>query len=564
MKQRKNGQGKIFQEMRHNELTIHCTWDDKGKLQYKTVHSGWNVTEFAYTFDTSGHLARVEQDGELTEEYQYNIKGQRTAHRREGRSGMPQAAERLHYDKRGRLASAGSTTFDYDDSGALSGCYTQRGVTAFSYGQNTMLNMAVLPYGAKIRYEYIGFQPVRRYRYLTLTGEYTWDGLKLTMYRDHDLSLEYAFAYTHSGMLDKIRLRPLATKHRQVFSKDTNWPAESADWLCSLSAQSQQQRLWAYLETWHQLFPDIAPRAALTLCVSCDQVGTPLLVTDSFGRVVKKLRHDSFGVLLEDNFPDFFLPIGFAGGLVDADTGLLRFGWRDYDPKVGRFTAPDPANDKRGDGDLYDYCVDDPVSRVDPTGLWAQSTFNESRISRDEKGQFSSGGRGSGGDTTAQGSSEQTGSSGNTSNPDATFWKSLAIQSEQLAHEFRKRLGGKDGAIYKKTLDMLQAQTPDNGSTEERELALEILITCIDTVPAAAWIQSNLWEKMPERVADEIAAVVYDNKIRDTAIKQGAQFFAKQLLKRLGASLFPLSDFISPQEANPLNFNEKKRMREKR
>ena len=47
----------------------------------------------------------------------------------------------------------------------------------------------------------------------------------------------------------------------------------------------------------------------------------------------------------------------------------MRFGYRDYDPGVGRFTAPDPARDRRGDGDLYDYCVDDPVSCVDPAGL---------------------------------------------------------------------------------------------------------------------------------------------------------------------------------------------------
>jgi YD repeat-containing protein len=29
------------------------------------------------------------------------------------------------------------------------------------------------------------------------------------------------------------------------------------------------------------------------------------------------------------------IPQGFAGGLFDADTGLVRFGVRDYDPKVG-------------------------------------------------------------------------------------------------------------------------------------------------------------------------------------------------------------------------------------
>jgi len=64
-----------------------------------------------------------------------------------------------------------------------------------------------------------------------------------------------------------------------------------------------------------------------------------------------------------------FLPLGFAGGLVDRHTGLVRFGFRDYDPRAGRFTAPDPLGDTGGDHDPYDYCVDDPVSAFDPLGL---------------------------------------------------------------------------------------------------------------------------------------------------------------------------------------------------
>ncbi len=70
-----------------------------------------------------------------------------------------------------------------------------------------------------------------------------------------------------------------------------------------------------------------------------------------------------------DTYPELFIPIGFAGGLVDRHTGLVRFGFRDYMPELGRFTCPDPLGDTGGDHDLYDYCVDDPVNMVDPEGL---------------------------------------------------------------------------------------------------------------------------------------------------------------------------------------------------
>ncbi|MDL2285316.1 RHS repeat-associated core domain-containing protein [Desulfovibrio sp. OttesenSCG-928-F07] len=83
--------------------------------------------------------------------------------------------------------------------------------------------------------------------------------------------------------------------------------------------------------------------------------------------------YDSFGNVLEDSCPDFHFPLGFAGGLADADTGLVRFGFRDYDLQVGRFTCPDPTRDTGGDHDLYDYCVDDPINGCDPSGLISTS-----------------------------------------------------------------------------------------------------------------------------------------------------------------------------------------------
>jgi RHS repeat-associated protein len=102
-----------------------------------------------------------------------------------------------------------------------------------------------------------------------------------------------------------------------------------------------------------------------------DQVGSLRLVVNGAGSVVKSIQYDSFGNILEETNPAFTIPLGFAGGLHDPDTGLLRFGYRDYDPDVGRWTAKDPIGFAGGDTDLYGYVLSDPVNWFDPEGLWA-------------------------------------------------------------------------------------------------------------------------------------------------------------------------------------------------
>jgi RHS repeat-associated protein len=103
-----------------------------------------------------------------------------------------------------------------------------------------------------------------------------------------------------------------------------------------------------------------------------DQVGSLRVVADVDDNVIKEVLYDPFGGIIEDTNPSLRLPIGFAGGLHDRDLGFVRFGWRDYDVRTGRWTAPDPIGDKGGDPDWYGYCLDDPVNSNDPLGLWVQ------------------------------------------------------------------------------------------------------------------------------------------------------------------------------------------------
>jgi RHS repeat-associated protein len=79
-----------------------------------------------------------------------------------------------------------------------------------------------------------------------------------------------------------------------------------------------------------------------------------------------------WGKVIQDSNPGF-QPFGFAGGLYDRDTQLVRFGARDYDAETGRWTAKDPIGFGGGDTNLYGYVVNDPVNWVDPLGLFGST-----------------------------------------------------------------------------------------------------------------------------------------------------------------------------------------------
>src|SRR4029079_14698737 len=114
--------------------------------------------------------------------------------------------------------------------------------------------------------------------------------------------------------------------------------------------------------------PDYLIQGAASFRIWSAQLGSPrLIVNAATGALIQRMRHDEFGNVLEDTSPGF-TPFGFAGGLYDADTGLVRFGARDYDPEVGRWTAKDPLLCDAGDTSLSAYAVNDPVNNQDPRG----------------------------------------------------------------------------------------------------------------------------------------------------------------------------------------------------
>jgi RHS repeat-associated protein len=106
-----------------------------------------------------------------------------------------------------------------------------------------------------------------------------------------------------------------------------------------------------------------------TFYLAYDQVGSLISIADTAGNVIRSITYDSFGNIIQDSDPDIWIPFGFAAGLYDPDTGLVRFGFREYSPEIGRWTAKDPLLFNASDTDLYGYCLSDPINWIDSLGL---------------------------------------------------------------------------------------------------------------------------------------------------------------------------------------------------
>ncbi|MEK2645513.1 RHS repeat domain-containing protein [Bdellovibrio sp. BCCA] len=116
--------------------------------------------------------------------------------------------------------------------------------------------------------------------------------------------------------------------------------------------------------------PDYVVTGGKEYRIISDQVGTPKVIVEAAtGKIVESLNYDEFGISL-DGKHSAYLPFGFAGGVNDRDTGLVRFGARDYDPSIGRWTNKDPILFRGGDANLYGYVVNDPINLIDPSGLY--------------------------------------------------------------------------------------------------------------------------------------------------------------------------------------------------
>lgn len=111
-----------------------------------------------------------------------------------------------------------------------------------------------------------------------------------------------------------------------------------------------------------------------------DHLGSVLAYTDSDGRLIQELSYDAWGRRRDPATWNFYDAEASAGAYdVHGFTGhehidileMINMDGRIYDPIVGRFLSPDPIiQDMSFSQSLnrYSYCLNNPLSMLDPTG----------------------------------------------------------------------------------------------------------------------------------------------------------------------------------------------------
>ena len=285
------------------------TRDALGRIVNKTETVQGATHVYGYTYDANGRLTDVSTDGNATSHYEYDANGNRLVG--PGLSASPV------YDNQDRLLSYGTCTYTYKNDGSLQTKTCPDGTTTYDYDAFGNLRGVTLPNGTVITY--------------LIDGQNRRVGKKVNG------TLVESFLY--EGDLHRV------------------------GWYDGTGALKAQFSFGERLQV-----PEYMSKAGQNYRLVYDQVGSVREVVAPDGSVSERIDYDEFGNILTDSAPGF-QPFVLAGGLRDIDTGLIRFGIRDYDSTTGRWTAKDPLRFGAGDAVLYAYVNSDPINSIDPSGL---------------------------------------------------------------------------------------------------------------------------------------------------------------------------------------------------
>jgi RHS repeat-associated protein len=300
-------------------LSTSLTYDGVGRIAREVTRLPGSDLDRSYTYTEDGELETVTEAGGLTTRYTYDANGNRASIDVNG------TVTTASYDDQDRLTQYGNTTYAYDGLGQLA-TRTEGGRT-WRYSYDVMGNLE--------RVERDTGPPI----------EYRYDELGRRVSRSVGGTLDTIYVYRGGQIIAETNGAGQVTR-RYVYGLRGHVPV----------AMEEGGVVYRFLT---------------------DVRGSVRAIANaSNGTIVQRLTYGPFGETIEDTRPGR-QPFAYAGGLYDPDTGLTRFGARDYDPKIGRWLAKDPIGFSGGDASLYSYVGQDPINSIDPSGtvclplLWA-------------------------------------------------------------------------------------------------------------------------------------------------------------------------------------------------
>jgi RHS repeat-associated protein len=308
--------------------------DRLGRIETRSESAAGSSFSEAYGYALSGRLDTVHRAGALVSDYGFDDNGNRTSHRigpaspLRGQSwsclgALPVTGDTTisgSYDAQDRMTAYGSCSYEYTRNGEL----TRRvdsataSTTEYDYDEFGNLRQVVLPDTRVISYHIDG---LNRRVGKSINGVRQW------------------------GLLYANQLEPVA----------------------ELDAAGNVVSSFIYADRPH--VPSLMLKGGQTYRILADHLGSVRLVVNiATGAIAQRMSYDEYGNVVEDSNPGF-QPFGYAGGIYDRDTGLVRFGARDYDAVTGRWTAKDPIGFAGSGSNLFAYVGSNPISNIDPSGL---------------------------------------------------------------------------------------------------------------------------------------------------------------------------------------------------
>jgi RHS repeat-associated protein len=276
------------------------------------------IRRLSFVYDSVGRLKADSVDGTMSHAFTFDSNG-----------------NRLSY-----LSAQGLVTYRYDAQDRLLASYAGTDSTTYSYTSNGEL-MRKVAGGDTTQYTY------------DVLGNLT----KVVIRRDGDSTvMEYLIDGRNRRVGRKV---DGVLRQRWIYQNQTK-PIAEIDSLGNLTR---------FVYGTRAAVPDYMIRGSTVYRLVADGQGSIRMVVDTAtGVVMDRIDYDEFGDIAFGSPPQNH-PFGYHGGMLDGLTGLERFGKRDYDPVLGRWTARDPVLFWGGSTTLYAFVGNDPVNHSDPSGL---------------------------------------------------------------------------------------------------------------------------------------------------------------------------------------------------